>query len=336
MSNQVPHCSTLPDISYSRPVGPSLARSSRSPERDAGDLGSSRPVIRDESTLAHVDWLSFTVVPPPSVQRLPWLQSALLTLFNLPPDSWRPLLGGWQGYKHRIDLGDFGLLAFGGEHQRGTCHVSVNAKACASVVDWQAVRVWGETYSANITRVDLAHDDFDGETVTVDAAIGWWRAGGFRQSGRPPKAHLRDDLGSQDGRTLYVGRRVNGKLCRVYEKGKALGDVGSPWVRIEVELRKLNRLIPWDVVIRPGQYLAGAYPCLRWLSLNQSKVVTTQRIYDISYESMCAQVRLASGRALNVMCDVEGGDSAEVLARVVRAGAPKRLRSIPQPRNPAQ
>lgn len=38
------------------------------------------------------------------------------------------------------------------------------------------------------------------------------------------------------GRTFYVGRRENGKLLRVYEKGKQLGAENSPWVRIELEL----------------------------------------------------------------------------------------------------
>ena len=58
----------------------------------------------------------------------------------------------------------------------------------------------------------------------------------------------------------------NGKMLRIYEKGKQLGDSESPWVRVEAELRNKSRVIPWDALTRPGSYLAGAYPCLAYLS----------------------------------------------------------------------
>lgn len=284
------------------------------------------------SSLAHIDWIAFTVRPPQSVEPLPWMANSLESLFGVPVEAWRPSKGGWQCYKHRIDLGDFGLLGYGGESQRGTLHASLNARSCAQVSDWNAVRVWGETYAATLARVDLAHDDFEAETVSIPLALQWFRQGGFSSNGRPATGHLRDDLGSGDGCTLYVGKRENGKLCRVYEKGKQLGKRDSSWCRVEVEIRNKGRIIPWRAVTNPGAYLAGAYPCLAYLSLEQSKIKTTQRAFDMSYEQMRDWVRMAAGHALHTMCDVESGDACAVLDQVMREGRPKRLKGVPSPK----
>jgi len=281
--------------------------------------------------LAHVDWLSFTVTPPPSIQPLPWIARMLEVLFFVPHHEWKSTGRGWQGYTHKVDLGDSGLLAYGGERQRGTIHVSLNAKACGLVKDWNAVRLWGETYAAHICRVDLAHDDFTAETVSIEHGLRWKSEGGFNLNGRPAVGHLRDDLGSDEGKTLYVGKRQNGKLCRIYEKGKQLGDKKSPWCRVELELRNKSRLVPWDTLTRPGAYLAGAYPCFSFLSLEQSKIKTVQRTFEMSYDRMREWVRTSAGRALNVMCEVERGDASAVMAQVMRKGQPKRLQGIPPP-----
>ena len=94
----------------------------------------------------------------------------------------------------------------------------------------------GRDHCAAITRVDLAHDDFSATQVSIERARQWLEDGGFNASGRPPAAELIDDLGSNKGKTLYVGHRASGKFLRVYEKGKQFGDQTSPWVRAEVEL----------------------------------------------------------------------------------------------------
>lgn len=273
-----------------------------------------------------VDWLAFTVTPPPS-QRRDWIEEWIHTLFRIPRDDWNNTGKGWFGYRHRIDLGVYGLLAFGGEAQKGTYHVELNAHACALVEDWKAVHLWGETYAANVTRVDLAHDDFNASAISIERAIDWLKEGTFT-AGRPPKGRLLDDLGSGDGKTLYVGSRGAGKLLRVYEKGKQLGDSRSPWVRAEVELRNKGRMVPWDVVTAPSSYFVGAYPILRFLDAEQSRVRTRQRAAQISYDAMVNTLRTQGGKALGVMCRVHEGDAAAVLVQVVREGEPKRLRGF--------
>jgi phage replication initiation protein len=191
------------------------------------------------------------------------------------------------------------------------------------------VHLWAEVYSAVITRADVAHDDFEGANIDVARAVDWYRAGAFDCSGRPPRSQLVDDMGSNRGKTLYIGRRASGKTLRIYEKGKQLGDPVSSWVRAEVELRNKGRVIPLDIVTSPGRYLAGAYPALAFLCAEQSHIRTTQRAASIGYEAMVRNLRVQGGKSLNVMCKVHRGDAASVLARLVREGRPKRLAGIP-------
>lgn len=275
---------------------------------------------------AFIDWLAFTVTPPAQERNaLAWIREALMLFFCVSGEKWKLTGRGWNGYQQRVNLDVYGLLAYGGKHQKGTIHVELNAHACRLIQDWNAVRLWGEMCAANITRVDLAHDDFAGDHLSIANALQWLRDGAFSGSGRPPRAQLIDDLGSNKGKTLYVGRRESGKFLRVYEKGKQLGDELSSWVRAEVELRNKSRVVPWDVLVRPGQYLAGAYPAFEFLTAEQCRLQTTQRVGQISYEVMVKNLRTAGGKCLNVMSWVHAGDACGVLAQLIRDGVPKRL-----------
>lgn len=294
---------------------------------------SSRGVTRDErsdSKTAHIDWFACTFQPSPIFREV------VESVFNVPQVLWKRCNGGWQGYDVRIDLGPFGLLAYGGEHQRGTAHLSLNAHGCAGIRDWNAVRIWCKASAARITRIDLAHDDFSGESINIETARSWLDEGRFTTGGRAPDAKLIDDLGSNKGKTLYVGRRQNGKLCRVYEKGKQLGDPKSSWCRVEVEFRGKARTIPHDVLIKPGEYLAGAYPCLAQLSQRQDKLRTLSKTAEISYACMVDCLRMQYGPALNVMMQVERGNVSAVFEQVIRHGTPKRLANLPLPRGESQ
>lgn len=300
----------------------------RSPDAPPAE-GLSRGVTRDErpeNTTAHIDWFACSFQPGPDFKEV------VASVFNVPRMLWTRRKGGWQGYDVCLDLGPFGLLAYGGEHQRGTAHLSLNAHGCKGIHDWHAVRVWCEANGARITRIDLAHDDLSGEFLNIEKARSWLDEGQFTTGGRTPRARLIDDLGSNKGKTLYVGQRQNGKLCRVYEKGKQLGDPKSPWCRAEVEFRGKGRHIPHDVVTRPGEYFAGAYPCLAYLSAHQDKVRTLTKAGEITYARLVDCLRAQYGQTLHVMMRVELGDIFEVFKQVERPGVPKRLENLPLPR----
>jgi phage replication initiation protein len=46
---------------------------------------------------------------------------------------------------------------------------------------------------------------------------------------------------------------------RAYEKGHAFKMMSDMWLRVEVELRNVNRIVPFDALIRPADFFAGAY-----------------------------------------------------------------------------
>lgn len=289
-----------------------------------GNFSSSEIPEKPSGALAHIDWFAFTIIPPEGCG-LPWLFDWLRVLFLIP--EMVSTGKGWFGYAERFDLGGYGLLAYGGESQRGSVHVELNATGCARVTDWGKVRAWGETHNVTITRVDLAHDDIEGKTVSIARALEWHQSGAFAANGRPPAASLIDDLGSGKGKTLYIGNRINGKLCRIYEKGRQLGDTSSPWVRVEVELRNKSRVIPWDVLINPGHYLAGAYPCLAFLSVIQEKIRTITKTVTVSLAHAVHHARQMAGKLVNVMMQFHCGDAFAVVNELKRDGIPRRLQN---------
>lgn len=275
-----------------------------------------------QGPMAHIDYFAFTVTPPEG-KGLDWLFRQLVDLFNV--REARPTGKGWMGYTTRHDLGGHGLLAHGGERQRGTIHVELTGAGCMHVPDWIKVMEWGERVNAKITRIDLAHDDLEGLHASIALAREWLESGQFATNGRPPDAELRDDLGSGKGKTLYVGNRKNGKLCRVYEKGRQLGDPSSPWTRVEVEFRNKSRVIPWSVLANPGHYLAGAYPCLAFLSAEHEKIGTITKAVTISLGRAVHHARQMTGRLVNVLMQKHGGDAFAVVDELKREGVPRRL-----------
>ena len=127
---------------------------------------------------------------------------------------------GLHGYKRSFAFDNGGaLLAFGG--QAGTAFLSLPGEACALVPDWQdAAFFFEKVLEARITRWDGAADDFEG-THSVDEAVSEYLSGGFNAGGNRPSCSQAGNWIAPDGkgRTFYVGRRENGKLMRIYEKG---------------------------------------------------------------------------------------------------------------------
>ena len=282
----------------------------------------------DQGSLAHIDWLSFTLTPPEE-DGAAWFWPYLNQLFGITHMERIERLGKWNGYDTVFDLGGHGLLGFGGKEQRGTLHVSLSGSGCAHIADWQAVQDFLESRGARITRVDLAHDDFEGDAVNMESAVGWYHAGLFKSGGRNPAHRIEGDWldpGSPKGRTLYIGRKANGKLCCIYEKGKQLGEASSPWTRVEVRLGGKSRSIPLDVLTRPGVYLAGSYPqALGFLSAVQEKIRTVAKVALLSLEAVIHYTRLTVGKVINLLCVIHRGDDSKVVEALRRGGIPKRL-----------
>lgn len=239
---------------------------------------------------------------------------------------------GLHGWRRSFTLGDTkALFAVGG--QRSTAFLSLPGEACALIplAGWTRLRTLLEgCYGARITRWDGAVDDYLGLN-SVDWAVEQYEQSRFSTGGNTPSCSQHGNWLKPDGRgrTFEVGRRQNGKMLRIYEKGKQLGDVESPWVRWELELHNKDRDIPWDVLTNAGAYVAGSYQAMSWVSDESSRIKTYQNTAAISYEHLVKHAQRAYGPLINVMLGVEG-DTDKIVTKLIGDGKPRRL-ELPVP-----
>lgn len=284
-----------------------------------------RPVTRGESPFPAfsiaLDWLSFTFQPRGAEQWKDAVRHFLKVNFGLV--GWEER-GGFRGYQCSARV-DGAIVAWGGEAQRGTVYVDLSGQCLGECRDWQAVVEWLEVMEARLRRVDIAGDDFFASEVSMEWGREQLRDGGFITAGRRPTGHWITHCDDGVGNTLYVGKRENGKMCRIYEKGKQLGDAVSKWCRFEVEWRAKDRILPFDMLLRPAEYLAGSYPCAAFFSSVTDRVRSFKSRAVLSYQKVIAIARLHAGRVVNMVLDVTGGDIGEVVSLLRRAGLPSRI-----------
>lgn len=279
-----------------RNVGVAHERAPRATGRAAG-AGRPRTVIRGESThsqrLAIIDWLRFTFLPSCGhTDALEQLKRYFALWFPVPV-NFVPAQKGMFGYKSSYDVmiwmeGAFirvGLVAMGGTNTANTMMVDLSGKGCSLVSCWQSVYAAMQDLDARITRADTALDLLEG--FTLDQFDDLYRAGEFNCGGRIPSRRYVEGGHSQDlhahGRTLYLGKKANGKELCIYEKGKQLGDPDSEWLRIEIRFGNRDRVIPHEIVLDPTRFFAGGFIALEQLVDSiKEKIKTTPR--DIADE----------------------------------------------------
>ena len=242
---------------------------------------------------------------------------------------------GLNYYKDTWLLGDgYGFVSHGGQRETMLVQITGTGCSCASTgwekrlhdfLEYGCVR-------GKITRVDLAFDDLEG-SYTVDDAFQDVKDGFYTVGGRrTPKIEQRGDWLNPDGsgRTLYVGLRKNGKFCRIYEKGKEQGDENSPWVRCEVELKAIDRIIPYDVLLDAGRYFAGCYPAFqRFEGLKAPcRIETYTKTLAAAYEHLEHHARLQVGRLVNFMKSVRNMSSDDIVETLSRkdGSLPERIK----------
>lgn len=278
------------------------------------------------SNAAFIDALAFSVVPPGEMSYV-WLLEQMQQFLDI---GTLDIKRGMFGFRHSARFGDgAGVLAWGGESQRGRVYFSLMGKGCSMVNNWCALSHWLEQHAAVIKRADLACDDFDGQVLSIAWAIEQYQGDGFTAGGRRPSHTCIGDWlegeSSTKGRTLGIGNRASGKYARIYEKGKQLGEGDSKWTRFEVEWRAQDRYIPFDILTRPGHYLAGSYPCLAFLSAEQSVIKTIAKSAQIAFDAAVENAKQHCGKLVNLLLSVVGGDYAEVVHRLSRPGFPARI-----------
>lgn len=193
---------------------------------------------------------------------------------RLPCEVEQTLGRGRNNFNYSVNFKG-GFVAFGGNNktlqsdgswiirpERMQIYLSGDYCQTLTSEQWWRLFEWSKTVDdIKITRCDLCVDDLEGK-YSVAYALEQFEAGAFATGrGRPPKGkHMRCLGDCKDGETLYVGSRQSGKLARIYEKGRQLGDESSPWVRWEGELLAKDREIPLDAVVNCDAYFKGMYP----------------------------------------------------------------------------
>lgn len=314
------------------------ARQARALARVPGGRGvSPRPVTRGESSPArsgvqsvNVDWLNATF-PAPSLSQVGFIELLSKMLG-------RPVFGvegrGLIGFKESITLhakhgatsSAIGSIAWGGDSQAGRWLLQLTGVGCQLVRDWDGLRDLLESLGAKLTRVDLALDFLAGE-YSIENALDLYEQGGFQLGGRPPETQINGDwLGGKAGRTLYVGKARNGKMLRVYEKGKQLGDEASDWTRFEVQLGSRDRVIPFDALTRRDAFFAGCYPALAAMVEAAAEAISTiQKAGEVTLSHLLFHLKRCYGKLINTCATALGATDADLVRELRVIGLPRRV-----------
>ena len=214
---------------------------------------------------------------------------------------------GRNFYKETYSLGeDMGLLCIGG--QRNTVLIMINGRGCAFGQQGWERRLYNflstTAKRAKLTRVDLAHDDFSGEKINVDWGNEQDDIGGFQLGNRAPNIEYKGNWKRPNGRgrTLNIGSRESGKYLRLYEKGRAEGDVNDNWQRAEVELKAVDRILPYDILLAPSEYFIACYPCFSFLAedIQPQRIETIKKTAIINAETAIKNLKHQYGKYINI------------------------------------
>ncbi|MFU8928317.1 replication initiation factor domain-containing protein [Acinetobacter puyangensis] len=210
---------------------------------------------------------------------------------------------------------DCGLICIGGQNE--TILLVLNGLGCTTAkYGWEGdLYAWLMMFAERpkITRIDLAHDDLEGEFISPDWALNQAKLGGFTSGGRPPKFHTAGQWLFPDdtGRTAYVGKRESGKQLCLYEKGKQLGDKDSNWNRAEMRYYASNYHIPLDILISPTKYFIAAYPCFHAFDFKKmpEKLKVIQRKAEITIDKAIKVTKHQFSKYLKFFRDYYGDDT---------------------------
>ncbi|MEC5386739.1 replication initiation factor domain-containing protein [Uliginosibacterium sp. H3] len=302
-----------------------------------------------------VDWCSVTFPNQFDLDELQFEENARLwfpkiTGFEIEAKS----KNGMNGYRHSWRGAEgCGRVMSGGNNS--TAMLMLDGHACgvarrgwesrlvefgkrSQLVDCGALGIQkNESQLLRITRIDVAFDDFNGELGGVERFVTDFDNGLFKFSagGRPSKLEQRGDWKNypESGRSIYIGSRAGGKLLRIYEKGRQLGDPDSKWLRVELEIHGSNYQISADDLLRPSRLLAGSYPALHFISElitdELRRLTAVEKSAELQLKDSFNYLRLQYGRHLTAFREIFGDDKV-LLDSLCREGWPDRLEKVGQ------
>lgn len=266
----------------------------------------------------------------------------LVTTCSLPNNEWRLEKNdrGMYGYAYSARLlcneAQAGVLAWGARN--GGCFISLSGAGISAIDVVCLHRLMSASANVKITRCDVAYDSLDGRR-SVGYGRRLARAGKFITRGRPPKWKyieggdlVKDEQSgvyrevNNGGACYYVGSRDSGKMMRVYEKGKQVSSPEYPdWVRWELELHSTQRDIPLEILVKPLEYIRGAYPdALAFMGRDTKKsspicsIAIRTKQYFFEVESAISNASKYAGRVVNFMVQVLGYSADDVVQEMTK------------------
>lgn len=176
-------------------------------------------------------------------------------------------------------------IDYGGDSQRDWVRFDMPGSGCEWVQDWGHFDTFADLVpESEISRIDIAFTTSDPSVVSDSKVVAAHEAGKFKCGGRPPEMRSVVSTDIRAGRTRYIGNRKSHKFLRCYEKGwemfkdlpddhrfmlkpgvqVAFDNLGMVNVqdlyRVELELKNVDKYIPWTVIGRRDDVFAGSYP----------------------------------------------------------------------------
>lgn len=267
-------------------------------------------------------------------------------------------LKGKDGWVHGAEIAIpdniLGRIDYGGDSQKEWVRVNITGEGCGWVQDWAAAENLDCVLaSAEIKRLDIALTTFKGE-ISDSLVAAAHEAGKFTCGGRPPAMRSIINSDPTAGRTRYIGKRENHKFLRCYEKGwELLKDLpendefikknptlrmefdgfglASPKdvYRVELELKDIDKYIPFTAIGRRDDVFAGAYPfCAELLPAAAHWVMHELPSFKprAALHKALENLYLSYGGTIKAAHMAYGGDDAALLAvaRLVMANQPSR------------
>lgn len=290
----------------------------------------------------------------PEIDIVSRVSSAMVEIFGFGVTG--QLDKGRNFYAHSHSLGDYaeyGAVSSGGNNNKGrtadTVNVQITGQGClVAAPGWQQ-RLYDylTAMGGHLSRIDIAADLYNGQ-YTPEMGFEDWQQNKYSLTNRKPNIQKHGaswwNPQSQAGKTLAIGTREGGKVTRIYEKGlEQLGKIAAKmitpdhplnnlkqWVRIETEWHRTNRVLPLEMLIEPGKYLAGAHPAaLGWLNELQEKIEIIKRKATATVEK--AEQVLIRQMGATIKALKELGRLDAVLERVDRCKLPKWVHGFDQP-----
>lgn len=236
-------------------------------------------------------------------------------------------------YQSSFEIGDkCGFVCVGG--QRNTYLVMLSGRGCSLAAEGWEQRLYTFLTTVatrgKLTRVDIAHDDFEGKNINVDWGNMMDGMGGFQNGNRAPNVEHKGNWKRPNGkgRTLNIGSRESGMYLRLYEKGRAEGDPDDNWQRAEVEFKSRDRILPFTMLLSPSEYFIASYPCFQFLAEDKqpARIETMVKAAQINAHAALEIIKKQYGKYINVFKQVfEPEELINIISCSDPLAYPKRL-----------